>query len=276
MDIGVYHLLEVLRSTPHGLFLGDAEGNSVLLPGKDIPEGIAVGEHIEVYVYKDNQERLIATTQEPRITLYECALLPVTAVGPHGAFVDYGIDKELLVPFREQEERLQKGQSYLVYLYLDGQTDRLAGSTKIAQFLDDDPEDLEEGEEVHIVVWKATDLGFKVIVNYRYSGLLYSNEIFEALDVGAERVAYVHRIRPDGKLDIRLQPEGHAKVEPNAERILEELERRGGVLLLHDKSSPEQIKAQLGMSKKTFKKAIGGLYKARRIDFIEQGIRLLD
>lgn len=276
MDIGVYHLLEVLRSTPHGLFLGDEEGNSVLLPGKDIPEGISVGEHLEVYVYKDNQERLIATTQEPRITLYECALLPVTAVGNHGAFVDYGVDKELLIPFREQEERLQKGQSYLVYMYLDGQTDRLAGSTKIAQFLDDESEDLEEGEEVHIVVWKITDLGFKVIVNYCYTGLLYTNEVFEDLSVGAERLAYVHRVRSDGKLDIRLQQEGYAKVEPNAERILEELERRGGILLLHDKSSPDQIKSQLGMSKKTFKKAIGGLYKARRIEFIDQGIRLLD
>lgn len=276
MDIGVYHLLEVLRSTPHGLFLGDEEGNSVLLPGKDIPEGISVGEHLEVYVYKDNQERLIATTQEPRITLYECALLPVTAVGNHGAFVDYGVDKELLVPFREQEERLQKGQSYLVYMYLDGQTDRLAGSTKIAQFLDDEPEGLEEGEEVHIVVWKATDLGLKVIVNYCYTGLLYANEIFEDLSVGAERLAYVHRIRPDGKLDIRLQQEGYAKVEPNAERILEELERRGGILLLHDKSKPDAIKSQLGMSKKTFKKAIGSLYKARRIEFIDQGIRLLN
>lgn len=275
MDIGQYHLLEVLRSTPHGLYLGNEEEESVLLPGKFIPEGIAVGEHIEVYVYKDNQERLIATTQEPLLTVYECALLTVTAIGQYGAFVDYGVDKELLVPFREQEERMQVGQAYVVYMYLDGQTDRLAGSTKLAQFLDDDPEDLTEGEEVHIVVWKKTDMGLKVVVNHQYIGMLYANELTEPLSIGAARAAYIHRIRPDGKLDVRLAPDGYAKVEPSAQRILDELERRGGVLLLHDKSDPDQIRAQLGMSKKTFKKAIGSLYKERRIELMEQGIRLL-
>ena len=185
MDIGQYHLLEVVRSTPHGLFLSDREGEEILLPGKFIPEGIAVGEHLEVYVYKDNQERLVATTQEPRLTLYECAFLPVTAVGQYGAFVDYGIDKELLVPFREQAERMVVGQSYLVYMYLDGQTDRLAGSTKLAQFLDDDPEDLQEGEEVSIAIWKATDLGLKAIVNHRYEGLLYANDQWHLSDIKA-------------------------------------------------------------------------------------------
>lgn len=275
MDIGQYHLLEVLRSTPHGLFLGDAAGNDVLLPGKHIPEGIAVGEHLEVYVYQDNEGRLIATTQEPRITLYECALLTVTDVGKNGAFVDYGIDKELLVPYREQQERLRKNQDYLIYMYLDGQTDRLAGSTKIEQFLDDEIDDLQEGDEVHIVVWQPTDLGLKVVVNYRHEGLLYYNEVFEDLIIGDERLAYIYKIRPDGKLDIRLTKDGYAKVEPSVARILEALEENKGFLALHDKSKPEAIKQQLGMSKKTFKKAIGGLYKAKRIELLDGGIRLL-
>jgi predicted RNA-binding protein (virulence factor B family) len=273
--IGQYNLLEVARSTPHGLFLEDKEGNSVLLPGKFIPEGVAVGDMLEVYVYKDNNDRPIATTQEPAFTLYECAFLKVSDINAHGAFVNYGVDKELLVPFREQKEPMQLGKSYLVYLYLDGQTDRLTGSTKIAQFLDDDPEDLEEGEEVLITVWKTSELGINVIVNNTYKGLLYHNEVFQPLQIGDRLTAYIAQIRPDGKLDIRLDKDGYSKVEPNAQKILDLLKRRAGFILLTDKSSPEQIKEQLGMSKKTFKKAVGSLYKQKRIQLEDKGIRLL-
>lgn len=273
--IGQYNLLEVARSTPHGLFLEDKEGESVLLPGKFIPEGVAVGDMLEVYIYKDNDDRPIATTQEPALTLYECALLKVADVNAHGAFVNYGVDKELLVPFREQQEPMQLGKSYLVYLYLDGQTDRLTGSTKIAQFLDDDPEDLEEGDEVLITVWKISELGVNVIVNNTYKGLLYHNEVFQPLNIGERLTAYVSQIRSDGKLDIRLDKDGYSKVEPNAQKILDLLELRAGFILLTDKSSPEQIKQQLGMSKKTFKKAVGSLYKQKRIQLEEKGIRLL-
>jgi predicted RNA-binding protein (virulence factor B family) len=273
--IGQYNLLEVARSTPHGLFLEDKEGNSVLLPGKFIPEGVAVGDMLEVYVYKDNNDRPIATTQEPAFTLYECAFLKVSDINAHGAFVNYGVDKELLVPFREQKEPMQLGKSYLVYLYLDGQTDRLTGSTKIAQFLDDDPEGLEEGEEVLITVWKTSELGINVIVNNTYKGLLYHNEVFQPLQIGDRLTAYIAQIRPDGKLDIRLDKDGYSKVEPNAQKILDLLKRRAGFISLTDKSSPEQIKEQLGMSKKTFKKAVGSLYKQKRIQLEDKGIRLL-
>lgn len=273
--IGQYNLLEVARSTPHGLFLEDKEGDSVLLPGKFIPEGVAVGDMLEVYVYKDNDDRPIATTQEPAFTLYECAFLKVSDINAHGAFVNYGVDKELLVPFREQKEPMQLGKSYLVYLYLDGQTDRLTGSTKIAQFLDDEPEDLEEGEEVLITVWKISELGINVIVNNQYKGLLYHNEVFKPLKIGERLTAYVSQVRSDGKLDIRLEKDGYSKVEPNAQKILDLLKRRAGFILLTDKSSPEQIKQQLGMSKKTFKKAVGSLYKQKRIQLEDNGIRLL-
>lgn len=273
--IGQYNLLEVARSTPHGLFLEDKEGNSVLLPGKFIAEGTTVGDMLEVYVYKDNNDRPIATTQEPAFTLYECALLTVSDVNAHGAFVDYGIDKELLVPFREQQEPMQLGKAYLVYLYLDGQTDRLTGSTKLEQFLEEDPENLEEGEEVLVTVWKHSELGVNVIVNNKYKGLIYHNEIFQPLKIGDRLTAYISQLRLDGKLDIRLERDGYAKVEPNAQKILNLLEKRAGFILLTDKSSPEQIKAQLGMSKKTFKKAIGSLYKQKIVSLEEKGIRLM-
>lgn len=273
--IGQYNLLEVARSTPHGLYLEDKEGEAILLPGKFIPEGTAVGDMLEVYVYKDNEDRPIATTQEPVFTLYECALLEVTDLNAHGAFVDYGVDKELLVPFREQQEPMQLGKSYLVYMYLDGQTDRLTGSTKIEQFLEEDPEDLEQGEEVLITIWKESELGFNVVVNNQYKGLIYHNEVFQSLTIGDHLSAYVAQIRPDGKLDIRLEKDGYQKVEPNAQKILDLLKKRAGFILLTDKSSPEQIKQQLGMSKKTFKKAVGSLYKQKRIQLEDKGIRLI-
>ncbi|WMX12582.1 S1-like domain-containing RNA-binding protein [Aureispira sp. CCB-E] len=279
IELGKYNLLEVARSTPHGLYLEDKEGNDVLLPGKFIPEGTAVGDYLEVYIYRDNEERLVATTEEPKITLYEFASLKVSDVSEHGAFVDYGVGKDLFIPFREQKVAMEVDKYYLVYMYLDGQTDRLAGSTKIEQFLDlvDVEEDVVEvGDEVLVTVWGRSELGTNVIVNNRYKGLIYANELFENLKVGMTRAAYIHRVREDGKLDIRLEKDGYAKVEDNAQKILNLLKKRDGYLLLTDKSSPELIKKQLGMSKKTFKKSIGALYKQKRISLEDRGIRLLE
>jgi len=277
IELGKYNLLEVMRSTPHGLFLEDKEENDVLLPGKFIPEGTAVGDYLEVYIYRDNEERLVATTEEPKFTLYEFAGLKVSDVNAHGAFVDYGVGKDLFVPFREQKIPMVEGNYYLVYMYLDGETDRLAGSTKVEQFLD--LVDLEEdeiavGDEVSIMVWGKSELGTNVIVNHRFKGLIYANELFEELTVGMPRTAYVNRVREDGKLDIRLEKDGYAKVEDNAQKILDLLKKRDGYLLLTDKSSPDLIKKELGMSKKTFKKSIGALYKQKIILLEDKGIRL--
>lgn len=277
IELGKYNLLEVMRSTPHGLFLEDKEENDVLLPGKFIPEGTAIGDYLEVYIYRDNEERLVATTEEPKFTLYEFAGLKVSDVNDHGAFVDYGVGKDLFVPFREQKVKMEVGNYYLVYMYLDGQTDRLAGSTKVEQFLD--LVDLEEdelavGDEVTILAWSKSELGTNVIVNNRYRGLIYANELFEELTVGMPKTAYINRIREDGKLDIRLEKDGYAKVEGNAKKILDLLKERRGYLPLTDKSSPDLIKKELGMSKKTFKKSIGALYKQKIILLEEKGIRL--
>ncbi|MCH2021282.1 MAG: S1-like domain-containing RNA-binding protein [Saprospiraceae bacterium] len=275
IELGKYNLLEVARDTDSGLFLEDKEGNSVLLPGKFIPEGTEVGDFLEVYIYRDNEGRLTATTQEPKITLYEFAYLEVALVGKHGAFLFYGIDKDLFVPFREQKQKMEEGRSYLVYMYLDGQTDRLTGSAKIEQFLDNADLEVLEGDEVLITVWKNTDIGTNVIVNNKYIGLIYKNELFEKLYIGDVRTAYVHKIREDGKIDVRLQKDGYTKVESSAKKILDILIRKDGFLLLTDKSSPDRIKKELGMSKKTFKKSIGSLYKKKLIEFEEKGIRLL-
>jgi predicted RNA-binding protein (virulence factor B family) len=277
IELGKYNLLEVMRSTPHGLFLEDKEENDVLLPGKFIPEGTAVGDYLEVYIYRDNEERLVATTEEPKFTLYEFAGLKVSDVNDHGAFVDYGVGKDLFVPFREQRVKMEVGNYYLVYMYLDGETDRLAGSTKVDQFLDlVDPEEdgIAVGDEVTIITSGKSELGTNVIVNNRFKGLIYANELFENLTVGMPRVAYVNRVREDGKLDIRLEKDGYAKVEDNAQKILDLLKERKGYLLLTDKSSPELIKKELGMSKKTFKKSIGALYKQKIILLEDKGIRL--
>ncbi len=276
LALGKYNLLEVLRDTGSGLFLGDKEGNEVLLPGKFIPENTSIGAYIEVFIYRDNEERLIATTQETKICLYEFAILTVRSVNDYGAFLDYGIDKDLFVPFKEQKSKMVEGKSYMIYMYLDGQTDRLTGSAKIEQFLEYDDIELELNKEVLIQVWKKTDLGYNVIINNQFLGLLYANEIFKELTIGSQGTAYVYKIREDGKIDLRLEEEGYAKVEPNAEKILQLIAKNNGFIALTDKSDPASIKSMLGMSKKTFKKAIGSLYKQKIIGLEKEGIRLLE
>lgn len=275
MDLGKYNLLEVVRDTDHGLFLEDKEGESVLLPGKFIPRGTEIGDFLEVFLYRDNEGRIIATTQEPKICLYEFGLLKVTHVGDAGAFLDFGVDKDLFVPFSEQNKRMEEGKSYLVYMYLDGQTDRLAGSAKLEQFLDNEELTVKEGDEVLITAWSKSDLGWTVIINNLHQGLIYNNELFEDLRVGEVRTAYIFRIREGNKIDVRLEKDGYSKVEPNSQKILDVLKQKKGLLRLNDQSSPELIKKELGMSKKTFKKAVGNLYKQKLILLEEAGIRLV-
>jgi len=274
MQIGKHHTLEVLRDTPSGLFLGDEEGNDVLLPGKYIPPNTKVGDHIEVFIYKDHQSRLIATTLEPKIKLHQFELLGVKMTNQYGAFMDWGIEKDLFVPFKEQNKKMLEGRYYVVFMYIDDQTDRLVGSARINRFLDNEEIDLEEGEEVEILIWEATDIGYNVIVNQEYKGLIYDNEIFTQLRPGMTKKAYVKKIREDNKLDIILQKSGYENVEPNAQKILEMLNERDGFLPLTDKSAPDEIVFYLEMSKKMFKKAIGGLYKKKMIRLEKDGIYL--
>lgn len=274
MEVGKYNTLQVLRATSVGLYLGDAEGNDVLLPHKYIPESIEMGQELEVFIYRDSEDRLIATTLTPAILRDQFAILEVVATSSIGAFLDWGLEKDLFVPFKEQNHKLQTGQWVPVYLYLDEETDRLVASAKINKFFrNQESIELEENQKVDLLVFEKTDLGYNVIVNNLYKGLIYENEIFRRLAWGDQTTGYIKNIREDGKIDISLQPLGFLNArDENSRIILEKLGENGGILHLSDSSDPMDIQEQLGMSKKAFKKAIGGLYRDGLVTISEAAV----
>ena len=273
---GKYHTLTVDRSSEQGFYVTRDEEEAVLLPNRYIPSDLQIGDEIEVFVYTDSQGRLIATTLKPKLTLHEFAPLRVTSVTNFGAFMDWGIAKELLVPFREQDRKLREGENAVIYLFYDEVSERLAGSAKVRKFLDNEHITVETGEKVEVLVYGKTDLGYKVIVNNSHDGLIYQNEVFQEVHIGDRLTAYVKKIRTDGKIDLQLQPIGYSKVAPIAEEILQFLKDNNGWLPLTDKSTPEEIRNKLNMSKKNFKKAIGDLYKNQLIELKDEGIALKD
>lgn len=274
---GKYHELTILRSTSVGLYLGDEEDNDILLPTKYCPEDFEIGDTVRVFVYRDSEDRLIATNLTPAIALHEFAFLKVKEVGGMGAFLDWGLEKDLLVPFAEQKVKMQEGKSYVVYLELDAETDRLFASSKIEKFLENDFLRVEEGEEVDLIPFHHSELGYSVIVNKMHLGLLYDSDVFRRLSLGDELKGFVKKIRPDNKLDITLQPLGYEKFnEVNTQLLYDTLRAHDGFLELTDNSSPAQIYAVLGISKKAYKKAVGALYKDRKIALEENGLRLVE
>lgn len=281
LKIGKYNNLTILRDTKVGLFLGDPENDpegihDVLLPNKYVPNEFEIGEEIVVFVYLDHEQRPVATTLEPYILLNEFALLRVNYVNKIGAFMDWGMEKDILVPFKEQARPMEKGKRYLVYLYMDPKTNRLVASSKTNQFLSNEEIALEKGEEVDLIVSHITEIGINVIINEKHKGLLYKDEVYDdSIRTGDRMRGYIKNIRPDHKIDVALQKQGYESVEPNAEKILDELRASRGFLRLNDNSHPEDIKTVLKMSKKTFKKAIGALYKEKLIEIKEDGIYLV-
>lgn len=275
MELGKYNTLTATRYTSVGLFLEDSEGDDVLLPMKWVPKNIKEGDELEVFIYLDGEERPIATTMKPLAQVGEFANLKAKQVTSIGAFLDWGLEKDVFVPFIEQDGRMQAGQTYLVYLYVDKMTNRIAASAKINSWVEKDDIDLELHQEVQILVGNETPLGYNVIIDNKYMGLIYENEIFRNIKPGDKCTAYVKQVRDDNKIDIILQKPGYANVEPNAQLILDRLKTYDGFLRLNDKSSPEEISAALQMSKKTFKKAIGGLFKQKLITLEDDGIRLV-
>jgi predicted RNA-binding protein (virulence factor B family) len=255
----------------------DPEGiNDILLPNKYVPNTFDIGEELIVFVYLDHEERPVSTTLEPYILLNEFALLRVNYVNQIGAFMDWGMEKDILVPFKEQARPMEKGKRYLVYLYVDEKTNRLVASSKTNQFLSNENITVEKGEEVDLIVSHITELGINVIINEKHKGLLYKDEVYdESIRTGDRAVGYIKNIRPDGKIDVSLQKQGYENVEPNAEKIVDELRASRGFLRLNDNSHPEDIKTVLKMSKKTFKKAIGSLYKDKLIEIKDDGIYLV-
>lgn len=275
LTLGIYHTLRIDRTTLVGLFLTD-EKDDVLLPIKYVPKKFEMNDMLEVFVYLDHEERPVATTLKPYITLGDYAFLRVNYTNEYGAFLDWGLEKDLFVPFQEQARPMEQGKRYMVHMYLDEKTNRLVGSSKINQFLSKEPLSLESGTEVDLIISHITDLGINVIVNGTHKGLVYKNEVYtDSIRPGDKTKGYIKIIRPDGKIDVTFNRIGVEAIEENAQVILDELKASRGFLRLNDNSSPDDIKTILKMSKKTFKKAIGSLYKEKKIEIKPDGIYLV-
>ncbi|MEW6117804.1 MAG: S1-like domain-containing RNA-binding protein [Nitrospirota bacterium] len=273
LKIGRRHRLKVIRAVDFGVYL-DSEAGDILLPRKYVPQGTEVGDILEVFIYKDPENRLIATTLVPKASVGEFAYLKVKEITNVGAFLDWGLEKDLLVPYKEQQQKMAAGRRYIVRIFLDERTDRITGSTKIDRFIERNEIRLREGDAVDLLVYQFTDIGIKVIINDCYFGMLYKNEVFQELHIGDRVKGFVKRIREDKKIDVMLKKGGIEDIEEAKRVILEKLEAGKRFLPLTDNSPPEEIRAALQMSKKTFKKAIGGLYKEGFIDLREDGIKL--
>lgn len=274
IQIGDFHELQMIRQTDYGVYLENQEGDEVLLPNKYVPDTWEEGQHIKVFIYLDHEERPVATTLEPKIKLDEFALLSCVEVNKFGAFMDWGLEKHLFVPFKEQIVPMVEGQKYLVFCYLDLETNRLAASSKLHAFLDNSELTVEPFEEVELLVSNKTDLGYNVIINQLHLGLVFEDDVFKPLQPGDSLKGFIKKIREDNKIDVTLQRPGYRSIEPNAQKILDKLKVAGGFLPITDKSSPEDIKRVFQMSKKSYKKAAGSLYKQRLINIQDKGIEL--
>ncbi len=274
IKIGTYNELAILRASDHGLFLGDDEDESVLLPNKYCPSNYTLGDKLNVFVYLDHKERPVATNITPKIILNEFALLQVSAITTVGMFMDWGLEKELMVPYKEQQRKMEEGRWYIVYMDMDRQTNRLFASSRVEKFLQNENITVKEGEEVDLLVWKKTDVGFAVIINHTHEGLAYENEVFGRLNIGDKLKGFIKKIREDKKIDVSLTPMGYDNFnEKNTETILAVLKQADGFIGITDKSSPEIIYSTFEMSKKAFKKAVGALYKQGKIKILPEGIK---
>ena len=276
MEIGRTNKLKATRATDNGVYLEDDEHNEVLLPNAYVAENLSIGDEIEVFIYRDSEDRLVATTLKPYVQLEEFAFLQVKEVNKYGAFMDWGLLKDLMVPFAEQPVKMEEGEWYLVFLLKDEQSQRLIGSGGVNEFVYSEEIDVKTGDEVDLLLYKMTDLGMNCIVNNMYKGLIFKSDIHKNIKPGDKIIGYVKQVREDGKLDIRLEPIGYENsIEQNSDIILSAINEKEGFLNLTDKSTPEDIKSTLGLSKKAFKKALGKLYKKKMIELKEDGIKLI-
>ncbi len=274
IQVGQYNELEVVKELDFGIYFREGEVE-ILMPTKWVPQGTKIGDKLNVFVFRDSDDRLIATTVKPFAIADTFAFLEAKQVNEIGAFMDWGMDKDLLVPFREQAQRMEAGKNYVVFVYLDEPTDRLVGSTKLSRFIIREEIDVQEGDIVDLLIYSETDLGFNAIVNNLYTGLIYKNEIFEAIRVGDKMQGFVKRVREDEKIDLSLQKSGFELVDDVKWRILKLMKEEKGFLALNDNSTPEEIKAKLSISKKAFKKAIGALYRERLVKLTDKGVELV-
>ena len=273
--LGQINTLRVVKQVPFGYYLdGGRIHGEVLLPQNEVEGDVAIGQEVEVFLYLDQEERLIATMRKPQAQVGDFAFLEVAWVNNFGAFLGWGLMKDLFVPFREQKMKMVKGQSYIVHIHLDEDSNRIMASAKVERYLSKEMPSYEVGQEVDVMVWQKTDLGYKVIVENRFSGLLYRNEVFQMLEPGMKLQAFVKQIRPDGKIDLTTHKGGAKKIDSFVDTLLEYIKNHDGYTTLNDKSDAEEIYATFGVSKKVFKKAVGDLYKRRLVVLEEGGIRL--
>lgn len=275
VQVGRYSTLKVVSITEFGVYLDGQEHGKILLPGNSVPRGTEIGHSIEVFVYFDSEERIIATTSHPRGEVGDFVLLKCNATNEVGSFMDWGLAKDLFVPFREQKMRLVEGEWYVVRIYEDPLTNRLAGSTKLHQFYDKSPGAFEYNQQVDLLILYKMDLGYVAVIDQRYQGILYHNEVFRPLRKGDRCKGWIKNIRDDGKVDLALSPQGVKAIDSGAELVLAYLVSHGGSMTLTDESSPADIYAALGMSKKQFKKALGSLFRQEKISMSYAKVTLL-
>lgn len=276
IELGKFNTLEVVKEVDFGMYLDGGEQGEILLPTRYVPENCKVGDWLDVFLYLDIEERLIATTLTPLVQVGQFACLEVNWVNEYGAFLDWGLMKDLFVPFREQKMKMQVGREYVIYAYLDEESYRIVASAKVDRYLSKEAPPYQPDDEVDILIWQKTELGFKAIIDNKFSGLLYAGQIFRDIYTGNRMKAYIKQVRPDGKIDLVLQKTGIEHVGDFSNTLLQYIKDNSGWTPLNDKSDAADIYDTFGVSKKTFKKAIGDLYKKRLIIITHEGLKLAD
>lgn len=275
IELGEINRLEVVKSVDFGMYLDGGEEGEILLPSRYVPEDLKIGDEIDVFIYLDSEERIVATTEAPYAKVGDFAWLEVAWVNEYGAFLDWGLMKDLFVPFREQKMKMEIGNKYIVHVHVDEESFRIVASAKVEHYFSEEEPTYRQNDRVDILVWQKTELGFKVIIDNKYPGLVYEDEVFRHLQTGDRLQAYIEQVRPDGKIDVKLQTTGRTHTEEFSETLKNYLKENHGECDLGDKSPADDIYARFQVSKKTFKKAVGDLYKQRLITITDKGIRLL-
>lgn len=275
LRLGDYNKLTVVKTVDFGIYLDGGDEGDILMPKKYVPEGCKEGDKLDVFLYLDQDEKLIATTQTPLARVGDFAFLKVAWVNEYGAFLDWGLMKDIFCPFREQKMKMVKDNGYIVHVHIDSETHRIVASAKIERYFCTEFPPYRHGEEVQLLIWQKTELGFKVIINNCYPGLVYSDQVFKNIRTGERMKGYIDIVRPDGKIDVTLQPTGRKMTESLSETLLDYMKSHDGECRLTDKSPADEIYSEFQVSKKSFKKAIGDLYKRRLITIGDDALKLV-
>lgn len=274
IELGKYNQLKIVKEVDFGLYLDGGEEGEILLPARYVPYNYEIGQEIEVFIYLDIEERLVATTLKPYVQVGEFAYLQVSWVNQYGAFLDWGLMKDLFCPFREQKRKMEVGRSYIIHTHIDNESFRIVASSKVEKYLSPEKPPYAPDDEVSLLVWQHTNMGYKVIIDNKYQGLVYDNQVFRVLEIGDSLKGYIMQVREDGKVDVALQRSGRQQTLDFADTLLKYMECNGGRCYLHDKSPAEEIYDRFKVSKKVFKKAVGDLYKRRLIEITDHGLLL--